>query len=82
MYTAYPVMNMIVISCLCFTFNKLALCVEKETFCQSETRENRKFSAPFSQPGEVDFPFHDHLFSGQRPRHVIFYLIIPNLRQG
>ena len=44
MYSVYPVMNMIVISLLCFTFNKLALCVENETFFQSETRENRKFS--------------------------------------
>lgn len=60
MYTVYPVMNMIVISCICFTFNKLALCVENETFFQSETREHRKFSelkkAPFGQPGELDFP--------------------------
>ena len=60
MYSVYPVMNMIVISCLCFTFNKLALCVENETFFQSETRENSKFSelkkAPFGQPGEVDSP--------------------------
>ena len=60
MYTVNPIMNMIVISSLCFTFNKLALCVENETFFQSETREHRKFSelkkAPFGQPGEVDFP--------------------------
>ena len=32
MYSVYPVMNMIVISLLCFTFNKLALCVENDTF--------------------------------------------------
>lgn len=60
MYSVYPVMNMIVISLLCFTFNKLALCVENETFFQSETREKKKFSklkkAPFGQPREVDFP--------------------------
>ena len=60
MYSVYPVMNMIVISLLCFTFNKLALCVENETFFQSETREKREFSelkkAPFGQPREVDFP--------------------------
>ena len=32
MYSVYPVMNMIAISLLCFTFNKLALCVENERF--------------------------------------------------